>query len=282
METLQITGHPNPPITYKPEELEQIISVIRHCTNPEEIILFGSLAGGTPFSEVAAYELLVVTKSRPAKDWEHIRMYLNYTIPPKNRAIEHINFYLCSPREIYCKPAPMAPFYYFVQSEGKAVFSRRTFKQKPCDYEKLYFAASDRSQNMFADASELLSIDTGGNCFVDLQLPAFFTACGVELLLHALYVAYHGVDTELHTLSELYLRLRTISTELCIMLNPLQPNIHRMFIQLDRYRKMALYCKCELTKEEIDEYFDIAKKMETLIEKLIDARINLYENRITK
>ena len=280
METKKSTGHPNPPITYNPDELERIISVIRHCTDPEEIILFGSLAGGTKFSEVAAYDLLVVTDSRPAKDWAHIRSYLNLEIPPRSRAIEHINFYLCTRREIYRNEAPMAPFYFFVQSEGTAVFSRKTFKRKPCDYEKLYFAAHDRCHIFFDNAGTFLHADTEGNCFVDLQLPAFYTACGVELLMHALYEVYHGAGAELHSLFELYLRLRTISTELNIMLNPEQPNIRQMFTQLDRYRKMALYNKCQLDREEINRYHNLAIKLEGLIEKLCDARLELYKSRI--
>lgn len=280
METTKPVGHPQPPITYNPEELERIISVIRHCTDPEEIILFGNLAGGTQFSEVAAYDLFVVTESRPAKDWERIRRYLNLEIPPRSRTIEYINFYLCRKHEIYGSAAHMAPFYFFAQSEGQAVFCRRKFHPKLCDYEKLLFAAQDRYYLFFENAGYFLHTDTGGDCFVDLEIPAFFTACAVEFLLQALYVAYHGTVCELHSLSELYLRTRTISTELCIMLNPEQPHIRRMFTQLDKYRKLALYGKCHFDKEELDGYFDIAIKLETLIEKLSTDRLALYESRM--
>lgn len=282
METTKPVEHPQPPITYNPDELERIISVIRYCTEPEEIILFGKLAGGTQFSEVAAYDLLVITESRPAKDWERIRRYLNLEIPPRSRTIEYINFYLCPKREIYGNAAYMAPFYFFAQSEGKAVFSRRRFYPKPCDYEKLLFAAQDRYFLFFNNAGFFLHADTGGNCFVDLELPAYFTACAVVFLLQALYVAYHGTVCELQSLSEMYLRTRTISTELCIMLNPEQPHIHRMFTQLDRYRKLALYGKCPLDREEINSYYEIAIKLEPLIEKLCDDRIAFYENRMNR
>ena len=47
METTQFAGQPVPSITYKQDELSQIVSVLCHCTEPEEIILFGSLAEGT-------------------------------------------------------------------------------------------------------------------------------------------------------------------------------------------------------------------------------------------
>ena len=87
METTQSAEQSIPAITYKQDELSQIVSVLCHCTEPEEIILFGSLAGATPFSEIAAYDLFVLTANRFPEDWNDIRSYLKFKLPSRTRTV---------------------------------------------------------------------------------------------------------------------------------------------------------------------------------------------------
>ena len=41
--------------SYDPGELGRIVRTIRQAVDPERVVLFGSLAGAMPFSEMAAY-----------------------------------------------------------------------------------------------------------------------------------------------------------------------------------------------------------------------------------
>ena len=47
--------------------------MIRHLTDgyfdPEYVLLFGKLAGGTPHSDAVAYDLLIVVRETPEYDW---------------------------------------------------------------------------------------------------------------------------------------------------------------------------------------------------------------------
>lgn len=86
METHEITGsilpesseptsvtledQPNPsqpeiPKRYPVAEAARMAEVLRESFDPEYILLFGSLCGGTPHSDVTAYDLLVVTREEP-------------------------------------------------------------------------------------------------------------------------------------------------------------------------------------------------------------------------
>lgn len=71
-----------------------------HCTEPEEIILFGSLAEAVPFSEIAAYDLFVLTANRFPEDWDSIRSYLKFELPSRTRTISFIKLYICTPADI--------------------------------------------------------------------------------------------------------------------------------------------------------------------------------------
>ncbi len=54
---------------YNPDEAAEIVS---HLTSglfdPEYILLFGSLVGGTPHSDAVTYDLLMVVRKTPAYD----------------------------------------------------------------------------------------------------------------------------------------------------------------------------------------------------------------------
>ncbi len=278
METTQFAGQPVPSITYKQDELSQIVSVLCHCTEPEEIILFGSLAEATPFSEITAYDLFVLTANRSPDDWNDIRSYLKFKLPSRIRTISFINLYICSPADV---SGDLMLFYRFIQANGKAVYSRKTFKPKSCDYERLYFDALDRYELFFSQADGLFEAAKQSVVILDWRRAAFQTACGVEMLLHALYAAYHAADCSLHTLTTLFLRMQTISPDLFILLDPERGCSSRMLSRLDILRDKAMYkLGCVADKTEIEEYLDRAQKMKGLIEKLCTARLELYKSRI--
>ena len=279
MEITQSAGQPIPPITYNPDELSQIVSVLCHCTEPEEIILFGSLAEATPFSEITAYDLFVLTANRSPDDWNDIRSYRKFKLRSRIRTISFINLYICSPADV---SGDLMLFYRFIQANGKAVYSRKTFKPKPCDYERLYFDALDRYELFFSQADGLFEAAEQSALILDWRRTAFQTACGVEMLLHALYAAYHAADCNLHKLTTLFLRMQTLSPDLFILLDPERGCSSRMLSRLDGFREKAMYkLGCAAEKAEINEYLDRSEKMKGLIEKICTARLALYKSRIT-
>ena len=270
--------YPIPPQPYNPDELARIVSVIRQTTEPEQIILFGSLAGATPFSDITAYDLFVLTNNRPAGDWNRLLEYFRFKVPTRSRAITFINFYLCSSSEADGK---MGAFYRFVRSEGEVVYSRKKVKREPCNYEQLYFAALDRYELYFNQAEEFLEAAEQSAGVCEWRQTAFQTAYAAELLLHSLYAAYHAAYLDLHVLTTLLQRTRTLSAELFILLDPERSCGSRMLSRLDSFRAAAPYrLHCKPKQEEIEEYLDRTQKMKGVIEKVCTTRLELYKSRI--
>lgn len=69
-------------LPYDPTEAARIV---RHLTDgyfdPEYILLFGKLAGGTPHSDPAAYDLLMVVRETPRFNWFQAKRILRYKMP---------------------------------------------------------------------------------------------------------------------------------------------------------------------------------------------------------
>lgn len=271
----QAVGQLATAVNYDPGELGRIVAVIRQAVDPERVVLFGSLAGATPFSEMTAYDLLVVTPQHPPMEWNELYGYLKFKYPSRSRAISFINLYLCSEAEVANR---MKWFYRMALSEGEVLYSRETVVRKPCNYEKFYFAALDRYELFSGQAGGFLEAAGQSLAAGDFRLTAFQTACAAEMLLHALYGVYHAADTDLHTLTTLLLRMRTISPELFLLLDPEQSCNSRMLSRLDVYRRDALFLsRCDPYRAEIGGYVERTQRMKGLIERLCRARLALYD-----
>ena len=230
-----------------------------------------------PFSEMAAYDLLVVTPMHPTMEWLDLHGYLKFKYPTRSRAISFINLHLYSAAEAAGK---MKWFYRMALYEGKVLYSRETVVRNPCNYEKFYFAALDRYELFSGQAGGFLTAAGRSLVAGDFRQTAFLTACAAEMLLHALYGVYYAADTDLHTLTTLLLRMRTISPELYLLLDPEQTSNSRMLSRLDVYRRDALFLfRCDPCRAEIGGYVERTQKMKELIERLCKARLALYNER---
>ena len=82
-------------LLYDPNEAAQMI---RHLTDgyfdPEYVLLFGKLAGGTPHSDAVAYDLLMVVRETPEYDWIRAKRILRYRMPYRYRKVTYINPYI--------------------------------------------------------------------------------------------------------------------------------------------------------------------------------------------
>ena len=80
---------------YNPAEAARIVQTLTDgYFDPEYILLFGNLAGGTPHSDAVAYDLLMVVRETPEYDWIRAKRILRYRMPVKHRDIAYINLYL--------------------------------------------------------------------------------------------------------------------------------------------------------------------------------------------
>lgn len=175
----------------------------------------------------------------------------------------------------------MSAFYRFVRSEGRVLYGRGKLKEKACDYERLYVAAYDRYGLYMGQAEGFLEAaqrSAGKGCW---RQAAFHVAYGAELLLDALYGAYHGADPEIRTLPELFARLCALSVELWVLLDPERSGVSRILSRLEGFRRMALYDPgCRADGKEIGEYLGRVWEMGEIIRKRCAVRLGMYKGKI--
>lgn len=275
MQTTPNAGPNVPALNCNPDELRQILAVLCRCTSPDEIVYFGSLAGAPPFSEVAAYDLAILTEHRTPDEWETVGRQLRLQLPARNRAIPFVNFYLLPTRE-----ARKSLFYRFVRSEGRVVFAADPLPPLPCDPDKVLRTASRLGRHYLTRARSMFDAAAQALAAADLRQAAFCNACAMELLLDALYAVYHLELCPLHRLPDLFLRLQTISAELHLLLDPERAGVSRMLARMEGFRRMALHDPdCPVLRDEVTHYFDRTRTIRARIEQLCAERLALYDER---
>ena len=123
---------------YDPAEAAQIVRILTDgYFKPEYLLLFGKLVGGTPHSDAAAYDLLVVVRDTPEYDWIQAKRILRCKMPPRLRKIAYINLYILP---LNCVESNRTPFLYFAHSEGELLYCsdhcRFRRPKRPIDFAK--------------------------------------------------------------------------------------------------------------------------------------------------
>jgi len=127
-------------LLYDPNEAAQMI---RHLTDgyfdPEYVLLFGKLAGGTPHSDAVAYDLLMVVRETPEYDWIRAKRILRYRMPYRYRKVSYINPYILPLNYV---ESHRTPFLYFAHAEGELLHCSDHYRfrrpKHPIDFAKAY------------------------------------------------------------------------------------------------------------------------------------------------
>lgn len=105
---------------YNPAEAARIVqSLTEDYFNPEYILLFGKLVGGTRHSDAMTYDLLMVVRETPEYDWIQAKRILRYKVPYSRREITYINLYIMPLSYV---ESNKTPFLYFAHSEGELLY----------------------------------------------------------------------------------------------------------------------------------------------------------------
>lgn len=263
---------------YPPEEAEHIASLLRQPYDPECVILFGSLAGGTSHSDIAAYDLLIIAKEEPYYGVDSVCRWLKLKMPLKHRKIAYINAMLYTQKFIEAHPSPV---FFFARHEGTILYSEKHYRLKRpsrFDFDKIH-AATSRYFGTFFNLGTSILEDAGTALVVhDSRLAAFYSAQAAMLFLRTLFFVYHGFDTDCADLEILYTRLRTLSGELMVLFDSSHysaPNtIPRLNIYLDKARDNSGFNPSIRT---VEADMDYVIKMKEIIGKACQRRITLYD-----
>lgn len=124
------------PTLYDTREAQHIVDILRSSVyRPEAVILFGSLAGGTPHSDIAAYDLLIITDEIHLTGEQAARRYLKLKMPPKHRGIGYINPYIYTKK--FIASHTHSPVFYLAKTEGTVLYCHKRYRiptQTCCDF----------------------------------------------------------------------------------------------------------------------------------------------------
>lgn len=105
---------------YDPAEAARIVQTLTDgYFDPEYILLFGKLVGGTRHSDAMVYDLLMVVRETPEYDWIQAKRILRYKVPYSRREITYINLYVMPLSYV---ESNKTPFLYFAHSEGELLY----------------------------------------------------------------------------------------------------------------------------------------------------------------
>ena len=277
-----VQEQPAPPQLYDPAEAAHIAELLRHAYNPEYIILFGTLVGGTPHSDIVAYDLLVVPSEEPYYGgWAAAKRWLKLKMPSKHRQIGYVNPHIYTRNFI---DGHSSPVFYLAKKEGVVLYFRKHINlPKPKPYN--FAAARDDASGYFSTFYNLGTqfLDDAGTAFTtnDLRQTAFFLAQAAQLFYRTLFFVYHRFETDCENLELLHDMLRTLSAELMLQFDTEHHNgnntIPRLNAFLNKARYDANFCA---SPRELEAHLDRMEKMKTIIEKVCKQRIELYCSRI--
>lgn len=266
---------------YNPAEAAEIVKHLTHGSfDPEYILLFGRLAGGTPHSDPATYDLLMVTRQTPSYDWRQVKRYLRYQMPIRRREISFINVYVLPLSYV---ESHQTPFLYFAHAEGVVLYCRNTYHFRRPRHPYNFAAAYADAKRHFDTFREMgmLYLEKANAEYAEgtkLRPAALFTAQAAVYFYHTLYYVYHGMEFDVHDPVVMHERMRTLASELMLVLddnnigNNLTPACLRGFMQSAAYDRTF-----DVAPEELERHMERVEKMGCIIERLCELRLERYK-----
>lgn len=266
---------------YNPAEAARIVqSLTEDYFNPEYILLFGKLVGGTRHSDAMTYDLLMVVRETPEYDWIQAKRILRYKVPYSRREITYINLYIMPLSYV---ESNKTPFLYFAHSEGELLYCsdhchfRRP--KHPIDFAKAYADAKLHydtfrmlGNELIEQAQEALSESR------NIRLAALFSAQAAVYFYHTLYYVYHGQEFDSHDPVVMHDRMRTLSTKLMLVFDDNHiENIFTLPWLKQILMKTPYSAEFYMAPQELEMHMGRVQKAAEIIENYCGLRLELYK-----
>lgn len=260
-------------------------AIVRYLTevglfDPEYILLFGSLAGGTPHSEAKSYDLLLVVGNLPVHDWMDAKRDLRYKLPYSRRKVTYINIYVCPLSYVrsHC-----TPFLYFAHREGVLLYCKDTFyfrrPKRPCNFGEALCDARSYFETFMPLADLAMKAASAGSPAspTDRRWSAFMTAQAGVLYYKILYYVYHNRPFDGDDPLLLHERLRTLSTELMLLFDSSHTRGNATLVALKRFRRTA-FGELRFEEHPLELKVHIARvvRLGGIVERCCRKRLELY------
>ena len=244
---------------YDPAEAARIVQCLTDgYFDPEYILLFGKLVGGTPHSDAMAYDLLMVVREPPEYDWIQTKRILRYKVPYSCRKITYINLYIMTLSYV---ESNATPFLFFAHAEGELLYCSDSYHfqrpKHPIDFAKAYADAKFHFDTFRTQGNELL--EQAQDAFSEsrnMRLAAQFSA-------QAMVYFY---------------RMRTLSTKLMLAFD--DNHIENIFTlpRLKSFLQKSPYgIRFDIAPQKLDIHMERVRKAGGIIENLCGLRLELYK-----
>ena len=254
----------------------QIADALRELFDPAYILLFGKMAGKTPFSETIAYDLMVITDNEPLYNWMEAKRYLKIKLPWIGHGVPYTNIYVYTRHDVEVN---YTPFFYLARKEGIVLYRSHDQKfarpKKQVDFGLAAANATKHTQAFLPLADRLLD-------FADLQVDrrreaAFASAQAAVYYFRTLFYVYHGFEAETSDIRILHQRLRTLSAKLPLLFEPDESRamrtLHRLNVFLTAARYDPEFC---VRPEELTLHIERVKRLAKIVKQMCSERIDFY------
>lgn len=278
--TTPVSASGNTLLPYPPAEAAHMAELLRDTIGAKQILLFGSLTGGTPHSDIAAYDLLVITEGEPRYDEDAARRLLKLKMPPGSRIIRYVNILVYNRYFIENTPSPL---FYLARNEGTVLWCDKDFsikKWSSFDFDTAHTATS-RYFNTFSGLADSLLDEAGAALATsDLRRSAHHSAQAALILLRTLFFVFYGFETSCNDPGTLYTRLYTLSVGLMLLFDSGPHTASGTIPHLRTYLNDALTCKKFLVAEQtLRTDLDNIREMQSIVIETCRRRISLYDRK---
>ena len=269
---------------YDPAEAETIVRLLTKegLFDPEYILLFGSLAGGTPHSEAKSYDLQIVVGNLPVHDWADAKRDLRYKLPYSRRKVTYINLYVCLLSYVR---SHRTPFLYFAYREGVLLYRKDTFyfrrPMRPCNSAKALCDARTYFETFLPLADLAVKTASAGSPAspTERRWSAFMTAQVGVLYYKILYYVYHNRPFDSDDPLFLHERMRTLSTELMLLFDNSCTRGNATLVALKSFGKAAFgELGFEEHPMELEEHMTRVVRLGGIVERCCRKRLKFYES----
>ncbi len=264
---------------YTPVQAAQIADALCELLDPAYILLFGKMAGKTPFSDTYAFDLLVLTDGAPLYNWIEAKRYLKMKIPWVGHGTPYINIYVHSLRHT---ETCYTPFFYFARKEGIVLYCsrNRTFARpkKQFDFGLAADYATKYTQTFLSLADRLVD-------FAELRIDpkhareaAFASAQAAVYYFRSLFYVFHGFEAETSDIRILHQRMRTLSGKLPLLFEPDEIHAMQTLHSLNLFLTAARYDpQFVVPLEAIAWHTERVRRLGQIVTTLCRLRIDLYD-----
>ena len=272
---------PEKALLYDPEKAARIAECLRELFDPAYILLFGTLAGGTPHSDTFTYDLLVITDDKPAYNWYDAKRYLKMKMPNVCHGVPYMNIYVHTLHDV---EANFTPFIYLTRREGIVLYRscRRKFKRPRMTFDFGHAAAvAKKYSGVFLPLADRLTLHAEKMTDrMSIRQSAFLTAQATVYYFRTLFYVYHGFEADTFDVEILQHRLRTLSGELPLLFESDSYNSIYTIPCLKSFLVNARYNPdFFIHPEELEQHLGRVKRLGIVTNKLCVQRIALYESR---